>query len=138
MDEVLVDFVAALRRSGAPVSTAEALDAISAAVLVGLEHKNDLRLVLAAALVKREEDRERFERAFEAFFRIDSAPVGLSEAARAAIEARLRAAAEMAGASSGLAAASASAGDLEAMIGEAMRAAEIDRMVSSLQIGQAA
>lgn len=58
----------ALREAGAPVSTAEILDAARAALAVGVSRRNDLRTALCGTLVKHREHRAEFDAQFERHF----------------------------------------------------------------------
>ena len=82
-DRVLVDFVAVARRAGVRISPAETLDAQRVAAIVGLESREDLRSALASALVKREAERARVDRAFDAFFRASTSEASALERLRA-------------------------------------------------------
>src|SRR5262249_35858825 len=63
----ILEFVQALREGGVDVSVAETLDAVAAVAAAGVE-RGVLREALAAALVKDEGDRPRFDRLFDAMF----------------------------------------------------------------------
>lgn len=63
----LVALIALLRADGLAVSVAESIDAAAAAAAIGFA-RADLRDALAAALVKDERDRERFDRCFDEIF----------------------------------------------------------------------
>jgi len=60
-----VQFVAALRAAGLPVSLAESLDATQAMVTVDMRQREQLRAGYAAALVKRAAHRATFDRLFD-------------------------------------------------------------------------
>jgi uncharacterized protein with von Willebrand factor type A (vWA) domain len=62
-------FGRALRRAGVPVDSARIASAITAAEIVGVERKDDLRAALEAVLVSRQQDIGVFGEMFEAFFR---------------------------------------------------------------------
>ncbi len=66
--ENLIAFVQALRGSGIPASTAEALDGLRAAALVGYEDPVLLRKALAMTLVKSTEHIDTFNQCFDLFF----------------------------------------------------------------------
>jgi uncharacterized protein len=68
MDQVLQDFILALRRSGLRVSTAESVDALRAAELIGYGARQALKDGLAAALAKSLDDKEIFGSIFDGFF----------------------------------------------------------------------
>lgn len=57
-----------LRRSGFAIATSQAIDAARAVRAVGFDSKAMVRDALAAVLVKRARDRERFDTIFDAFF----------------------------------------------------------------------
>src|SRR5215470_7288526 len=63
----ILEFVQALREGGVEVSVAETLDAVAAVAAAGVE-REVLREALAAALVKDEGDRPRFDRLFDTMF----------------------------------------------------------------------
>ncbi len=139
-DEVVLELAGVVRRAGVRVSPAESMDAVRAAAEVGLAEREDLRAALAACLVKREEDRPAFDRAFDGVFLERAAePLGAlaSEADPAAVEAILRRvdAAQVAGGGGGLAAVMAGGAELERRLEEAMRAAGASRMQSAMQVG---
>ena len=62
-------FGRALRRAGVPVDSTRIASAITAAEIVGVERKDDLRAALEAVLVSRQQDIGVFGEMFEAFFR---------------------------------------------------------------------
>src|SRR5262245_13279135 len=68
----ILEFVQALREDGVEVSVAETLDAVAAVAAAGVE-REVLREALAAALVKDEGDRPRFDRLFDAMFPLGGA-----------------------------------------------------------------
>ena len=68
MQRVLTELVQEARRAGLRISVAEAMDALRAAAVAGLERET-LREALAAAIVKEETDRPTFDEVFERFFR---------------------------------------------------------------------
>jgi uncharacterized protein with von Willebrand factor type A (vWA) domain len=63
-----IEFVAALRRGGLPVSVAETLDAATAMGAVDLLQRAELRAALAATLVKRSTHRPVFDLIFDLFY----------------------------------------------------------------------
>ena len=65
---VFDDLLWVIRREGIVVSTSQALDAMRALQLVGLDEPARVREALALVIVQRTRDRARFDRAFEAFF----------------------------------------------------------------------
>src|SRR5579883_808850 len=68
MLERLLEFVALLRKNGVRVSTAEVLDALRAAELVGLAEPAALRGALGATLLKRASDAAVFDELFALYF----------------------------------------------------------------------
>ncbi len=64
----LVEFVRLCRKNGLRVSTAEVLDLVRAAELVGAEDPENLRGALQATLVKRHADEEIFDELFALYF----------------------------------------------------------------------
>jgi uncharacterized protein len=68
MDARIVDFAEVLRQNGVRVSTSEVSDATRAAAEVGLKDKEIFRSVLRTTLVKRAQDVEVFNRAFDFYF----------------------------------------------------------------------
>jgi hypothetical protein len=65
----IVGFARLLRRAGMRVGTGAALDALDAAVAVGVAARADLYWALASTLVQRREDMPLFAEAFELWFR---------------------------------------------------------------------
>ena len=63
------EFCALLRVNGVRVSTAEVLDAVAAAEVVGIDDGASLRAALASTLIKRPGDRSLFVELFELYFR---------------------------------------------------------------------
>src|SRR5690348_14106733 len=63
----ILEFIGRLREDGVDVSVAETLDAVAAVAAAGVE-RDVLREALAAALVKDEAERPRFDRIFEIMF----------------------------------------------------------------------
>jgi uncharacterized protein with von Willebrand factor type A (vWA) domain len=78
MEQRLLRIGRALRRDGAPLSTAEIVDAARAMLAVGVERRGDLREGLRAALVKDPGRNGAFDELFEAEF-----PAGIEVPARA-------------------------------------------------------
>jgi uncharacterized protein len=68
MDARIVEFAEVLRQNGIRVSTSEVSDAARATSEVGLQDKGLFRSALRATLVKREQDVDVFNRAFDFFF----------------------------------------------------------------------
>ncbi len=144
-DAVLLELVRVARRAGVRISPAESMDAMRAAAAVGLDRKDDLRTALAASLVKREEDRPAFDRAFDAFFARDQAGAlglaprlraeGMSEQALSELMRRIEAAQQGAGAGGGMAALMQGGAELERRIEAAMRDAGVQDMQNMMQVG---
>ncbi|WP_310961901.1 vWA domain-containing protein [Nocardioides terrisoli] len=63
-----LEFVAALREAGLPVSLAEGLDGVRAVTALDLADREALRAGYAATLVKRQVHRSQFDRIFDLFF----------------------------------------------------------------------
>jgi hypothetical protein len=70
---VLSELLWAVRRAGIDVSTAQAIDAARAVRHVGWGDRTSLRLALRASIVTRRSDLATFDRAFDDFFREESA-----------------------------------------------------------------
>ena len=68
MQQALGDFIYALRQAGLPISSAETLDAIQAAHLVGLSNEKLFKQSLRATLVKRLDHQPLFNATFDRFF----------------------------------------------------------------------
>jgi uncharacterized protein with von Willebrand factor type A (vWA) domain len=68
MEERILEFIGDLRRAELRISTAEALDALSASAEVGLLDRETFKSTLAATLVKEARDLETFERIFNLYF----------------------------------------------------------------------
>src|SRR5262249_28598908 len=68
MDERILELIGDLRRGEIRVSTTEALDALEAAVEVGVAEREDFRAALAATLVKESRDLPAFDRLFDLYF----------------------------------------------------------------------
>ncbi|MBX5483991.1 MAG: VWA domain-containing protein [Myxococcaceae bacterium] len=68
MDARIVEFAEVLRQNGLRVSPSEVQDAALATEAVGLEDRDAFRSALRATLVKREVDRETFDRVFDFYF----------------------------------------------------------------------
>lgn len=65
----LLLFARVLRRIGIDVHHDRAIDAIRAVETTGIRSRTDVRAALAALLIVRREDRDRFDAAFDLFFR---------------------------------------------------------------------
>lgn len=72
MDRTFTNFLKALRGAEVRVSTAETLDAMHVASLVGWEDREQLRTALSFALAKSPEEKERFDTCFDRFFQADA------------------------------------------------------------------
>lgn len=68
MQKVLGDFIHALRHAGLPISSAETLDALKAAQLVGIDNAPLLKHSLGMTLTKRLEHRLTYEQIFDQYF----------------------------------------------------------------------
>jgi len=68
VEERILEFIGDLRRAELRISTAEALDALSASAEVGLLDRETFKSTLAATLVKEARDLETFERIFNLYF----------------------------------------------------------------------
>lgn len=68
MQKVLGDFIHALRHAGLPISSAETLDALKAAQLVGIDNAPLLKHSLGMTLTKSLEHRLIYDQVFERFF----------------------------------------------------------------------
>lgn len=64
----VVNFIGALRDAGLEVSPAESLDALKAIKLLGLNHRETSKSVLALTLVKRQADQVIYDALFELYF----------------------------------------------------------------------
>ncbi|MFQ5477260.1 MAG: VWA domain-containing protein [Candidatus Binatia bacterium] len=64
----ILEFVAILRRRGVRVATAETIDGVRAALIVGLEDKRSLKDALRAAMVKRPVDQPVYDELFDSYF----------------------------------------------------------------------
>ena len=71
-EQVLTEFIKALRGAGVAVSTSESLDALRVADLTGYEDRSRLRQALGLALAKSEADKWRYYQCFDDFFRFVS------------------------------------------------------------------
>jgi uncharacterized protein len=68
MEQVLLNFITALRHSGVRISVAENMDAMNAAGLVGYTHRGVFKDALGSALAKSRREQEIFEECFDRFF----------------------------------------------------------------------
>jgi hypothetical protein len=73
---ILDELLWALRRDGFTISTAQAIDVVRVAKLVGFDDRTTLRQAVAAVVVERRSDRARFAETFDAFFTPDRAHAG--------------------------------------------------------------
>lgn len=71
MEQVFLDFIAALRHSGVRISIAENMDAMNAAKLVGYENREVLKNSLASTLAKSKREKDIFFSCFDRFFTIE-------------------------------------------------------------------
>ncbi|MDR2852684.1 MAG: hypothetical protein LBV61_06495, partial [Burkholderiaceae bacterium] len=65
----LVHFVRVLRGAGMPVSSAQAVDALTALGWIDLARRDDVRAALAALLTSAPDERALFDAAFDTFWR---------------------------------------------------------------------
>lgn len=70
MDQLLAEFVYALRNADVRISTAETLDALNAVALVGYRDRQLLKDTLALVLPKTLEEKAAFDDCFERFFAV--------------------------------------------------------------------
>ena len=68
MQKILGDFIHSLRQAGLPISSAETLDALQAAQLVGIDDAALLKHSLATTLAKSLTNQQIFEQTFDSFF----------------------------------------------------------------------
>jgi uncharacterized protein len=74
VEQVLLDFIRALRQSGVRISVAETMDAVNAAKFTGYADREILRNTLGATLAKSRREEEIFETCFDRFFAADDYP----------------------------------------------------------------
>jgi uncharacterized protein with von Willebrand factor type A (vWA) domain len=70
----LLLFAHVLRRAGLDVHTGRVIDAVTALDWVGIEHRADVRATLETLFVHRQDDRSRFDEAFDLFWRAHTNP----------------------------------------------------------------
>ena len=75
MDEILENFISALRSAGVRVSSSETIDAYRILNLIGYDRKETLRHALAAALAKSAPEKDLFDSCFDLFFSFDWMPI---------------------------------------------------------------
>ena len=136
MLRVLDELLWALRRDGFTISTAQAIDVVRVARLVGFGDRATLRDAIAAVVVERRADRDRFRAAFDGFFAADRAHAGdLWSALRArgfaddelaALRELLQGAAERSGAT----------GDAPALLGLLGAESELDHLLRAAGIAR--
>ena len=81
MEERILEFIGDLRRAELRISTAEALDALTASAEVGLTDRETFKATLASTLVKEARDEETFNRIFNLYFLdLESLGEGLKKA----------------------------------------------------------
>jgi uncharacterized protein len=68
MDQRILEFISDLRRAELRISTAEALDALTASVEIGVETRETFKSALATTLVKEARDLPTFDRIFDLYF----------------------------------------------------------------------
>jgi len=71
MSEFLRDFIKVLRASDVRISTAEAIDAMRASTIIGLEDKVMLKVSLSQSLAKSLREKEIFDECYNNFFKED-------------------------------------------------------------------
>lgn len=71
MSEFLRDFIKVLRASDVRISTAEAIDAMRASTIIGLEDKAMLKVSLSQSLAKSLREKEIFDECYNNFFKED-------------------------------------------------------------------
>jgi uncharacterized protein with von Willebrand factor type A (vWA) domain len=71
MEQVLENFITALRRSGLSISLSESLDAVEALRVTGYADKEILKEALATTLAKTREEKSIFDECFDRFFSHD-------------------------------------------------------------------
>jgi uncharacterized protein len=69
MERTLTDFIRALRAAGAPVSSAEAIDAANTLALIGFDDRQRMKDAFGLVLAKSEEEKVIHDQMFETFFR---------------------------------------------------------------------
>jgi uncharacterized protein len=80
MERTLTDFIRALRAAGAPVSSAEAIDAANTLALIGFEDRQRMKDAFGLVLAKTEEEKLIHDQMFETFFRRKPAQSSTSSA----------------------------------------------------------
>jgi uncharacterized protein with von Willebrand factor type A (vWA) domain len=133
---ILDELCWALRREGFGISTAQAIDVVRVAALVGFDDRAMLRDAIAAVVVERRADRDRFRAAFDAFFAAERAHAGdlwsrlaargFSAAELSALRDLLEAAAERSGAT----------GDATALLGLLGTESELDHLLRAAGIAR--
>ncbi len=83
---LVLQLTSQLRSAGVPVSTGEAMDAASALDAVQVSTLKQVRAALRATLIKRQNDIETFERAFDALTRASIETAALRNPSRASSE----------------------------------------------------
>jgi uncharacterized protein with von Willebrand factor type A (vWA) domain len=68
VDSKIIEFAGVLRRNGIRVSTAETLEALQAASVIGIEQRGAFKSALRATMVKRVPDLESFNSLFDLYF----------------------------------------------------------------------
>jgi len=71
MEQMLQEFICALRASGVRISVAETIEAFKAVSLVGYGRRGTLKDALSATLPKSLQEKEIFEECFERYFALD-------------------------------------------------------------------
>src|SRR4051812_39098682 len=83
---VIDELLWSLRREGFDISTAQAIDVLRAVEIVGLDRPAAVRVAIASLVVRRRDERGRFDAAFDRFF-----ASGTGAAARGTLWERLEA-----------------------------------------------
>jgi uncharacterized protein with von Willebrand factor type A (vWA) domain len=81
MDQILEDFIFALRGSGIRISLSESTDAMRAVELMGYGDRQVFKDALSASLAKSQAEKEVFEECFEQFFAFDRISTGETDSA---------------------------------------------------------
>src|ERR1700755_2358054 len=74
MERVLAAFARAVRAAGAPVSTAETIDAVKAVAFIGYGDRQVLKNTLGAVLAKSETEKITHDALFELYFNRETPP----------------------------------------------------------------
>lgn len=146
MLRVLDEFLWVLRREGLPISTAQAIDVVRVAALVGFSDRQTLRDGLGSVLATKKDELTLFRACFDRFFAEERAHLGdlwsrlrvrgFSEAELGALRELLTAAAQRAsGDAAGMLAFTGEALELDQLLASAGIARALAPMTSALQTG---